>query len=137
MSLLLDTNILSELRKGSRTDPAVRAWFDGTDERALFTSVLVLGEVRRGIESVRRRDPLASEALDQWHHRLVETFGERVIPIDDRIADRWGALSVPDPLPTVDGLLAATALVHDFTLVTRNIRDVARTGARLLNPFGD
>ena len=80
---------------------------------------------------------MAAEALDQWHHRLLETFGERVLPIDDRIADRWGALSVPDQLPTVDGLLAATALVHDFTLVTRNVRDVARTGARLLNPFGD
>ena len=70
MSLLIDTNVLSELRKGSRTDPAVRAWFDETDERSLFTSVLVLGEVRRGIESIRRRDSLAAEALDQ--ERLVD-----------------------------------------------------------------
>jgi predicted nucleic acid-binding protein len=60
-----------------------------------------------------------------------------VLPIDARIADRWGALNVPDPVPTIDGLLAATALVHDFTLVTRNVRDVVRTGVRLLNPFGD
>lgn len=135
MSLLLDTNILSELRKGNRMEPAVRAWFDDADERSLFTSVLVLGEVRRGIESIRRRDTIAAEALDQWHHRLVETFGDRVLAVDDRIADRWGALNVPDPLPTVDGLLAATALVYDFTLVTRNVRDVTRTGARLLNPF--
>jgi len=137
VSLLIDTNVLSELRKRSRAHPAVRAWFDGTDERELFTSVLVLGEVRRGVESIRRRDAIAAEALDQWQRRLVETFGDRVLPVDARIADRWGALNVPDPVPTIDGLLAATALVHDFTLVTRNVRDVVRTGVRLLNPFGD
>lgn len=137
MSLLIDTNVLSELRKRSRAHPAVRTWFDGTDERDLFTSVLVLGEVRRGVESIRRRDAIAAEALDQWQRRLVETFGDRVLPVDARIADRWGALNVPDPVPTIDGLLAATALVHDFTLVTRNVRDVVRTGVRLLNPFGD
>lgn len=137
MSLLVDTNVLSELRKGNRAHAAVLAWFDDTDERALFTSVLVLGEIRRGIESIRRKDPLVAAALDQWQRRLVETFGERVLPVDSRIADRWGALNVPDPLPTVDGLLAATALVHEFTLVTRNVRDVERTGARFYNPFDD
>lgn len=137
MSLLLDTNVLSELRKGDRMHPAVRVWFESTDERTLFTSVLVLGEIRRGIEAIRRRDPTAGQALEQWQLRLVETFGDRVIPVDAAIADRWGALNVPDPVPTVDGLLAATALVHGFTLVTRHIRHVERTGARLLNPFGD
>lgn len=137
MSLLLDTNVLSELRKGGRAHPEVQTWFESTDERALFTSVLVLGEIRRGIESIRRRDPTAGQALDHWKYRLVETFGDRVLPVDAAIADRWGALNVPDPVPTVDGLLAATALVYDFTLVTRNVRDVERTGVRLLNPFGD
>ena len=137
MSLLVDTNVLSELRKGPRAHAAVLAWFEGTDERALFTSVLVLGEVRRGIESIRRRDPTAAVALEQWQLRLSETFGDRVLPVDALIADRWGRLNVPDPSPTVDGLLAATALVHDFTLVTRNVRDVERTGVRVLNPFDD
>jgi predicted nucleic acid-binding protein len=101
----------------------------------MFTSVLVLGEVRRGIESARRRDEVKGVAIEQWLLRLIETFGDRVIPIDARIADRWGALDVPDRLPVVDGLLAATALVHDLTLVTRNVRELERTGVRSLDPF--
>ncbi len=76
-------------------------------------------------------------ALEQWLTRLATSFGHRVLTIDARVADRWGALGVPDPIPTVDGLLAATALVHDMTLVTRNVRDVATTGARVLDPTAD
>lgn len=132
MSWLVDTNILSELRKGDRANDGVRAWFADAGEDELFTSVLVLGEVRRGIESIRRRDPTAAIALEQWLARLATTFSDRVLPIDARVADRWGVLNVPDP--TVDGLLAATALVHDLVLVTRNTRDVERTGVRLLDP---
>jgi len=134
VSWLIDTNVLSELRKGERANRGVRAWFAEANEDELFTSVLVLGEVRRGIESVRRRDPTAAMALDQWLARLVTTFSDRVLPIDTAVADRWGPLNVPDPISTVDGLLAATALVHDLVLVTRNTRDVARTGVRLLDP---
>ena len=100
----------------------------------LFTSVLVLGEIRRGIESIRRRDTPSALALEQWLDRLTADFGERVLPVDARVADRWGILNVPDPVPTVDGLLAATALVHDLIFVTRNVRDVANTGVRLLDP---
>lgn len=136
MSWLLDTNIVSELRKGDRADRGLRAWFAEANDDQLFTSVLVLGEIRRGIESIRRRDEAAALALEQWLIRLATGFGERVLPIDARVADRWGALNVPDPIPTVDGLLAATALVHDLTLVTRNVRDVAGTGARTLDPTG-
>jgi predicted nucleic acid-binding protein len=131
---LVDTNILSELRKGERADPGVRAWFAGARDEDLFTSVLVLGEIRRGIESIRRRDMPSALALEQWLARLASSFAERVLPIDAKIADRWGALNVPDPVPTVDGLLAATALVHDMVLVTRNVRDVAATGVRFLDP---
>lgn len=135
MSWLVDTNVVSELRKGARCDRAVLAWFEGVEEDELFTSVLVVGEVRRGVESIRRRDPIAATALEQWLARLLETFGDRVLPIDSGVAERWGALNVPDPLPAVDGLLAATALVHGLTLVTRNVRDVERSGVRVLNPF--
>jgi toxin FitB len=131
---LVDTNILSELRKGERANEGVRAWFADAGENELFTSVLVLGEVRRGIESIRRRDVGSALALEQWLMRLTTSFTDRVLPVDARVADRWGRLNVPDPLPTVDGLLAATALVHDLVLVTRNVRDVKDTGARLLNP---
>ena len=135
MRSLIDTNVLSELRKGERADAGVRRWFDETPDRDLFTSVLVVGEIRRGVESIRRRDRAAATAVEQWLDALMERFGERLLPIDAVVASRWGALNVPDPIPTVDGLLAATALVHDLTLVTRNVKNVAKTGARLLNPF--
>jgi len=135
VSWLLDTNVLSELRKGVRANAGVRSWFAQATDAEVFTSVMVLGEIRRGIESVRRRDSIAALALEQWLLRLTETFADRVLAVDADVADRWGALNVPDPVPTVDGLLAATALVHDLTLVTRNVRDVERTGVRSFDPF--
>jgi len=134
VSWLIDTNVLSELRKGTRAHAGIRAWFADAREEELFTSVLVLGEIRRGIESVRRRDASSALALEQWLDRLSSDFAEHVLPVDARVADRWGSLNVPDPIPTVDGLLAATALVHDLVLVTRNVRDVERTGVRLWDP---
>jgi toxin FitB len=134
VSWLIDTNILSELRKGERANDGIRAWFADTREEDLFTSVLVLGEIRRGIELLRRRDVPSALALEQWLIRLTQTFSERVLPVDARVADRWGTLNVPDPIPTVDGLLAATALVHDHVLVTRNVRDVSATGVQLVDP---
>lgn len=134
MSWLVDTNVISELRKGDRANAGVRAWFAAARPDELYTSVLVLGEIRRGVESVRRRDATAAEALEHWLGRLADGFADRILLVDATVADRWGALNVPDPVPTVDGLLAATALVHDLTLVTRNVRDVAGTGVRLLDP---
>lgn len=134
MTWLIDTTVVSDLRKGDRANDGIRAWFAEASEDELFTSVLVLGEIRRGIESIRRRDTPSALALEQWLDRLTADFGERVLPIDARVADRWGRLNVPDQVPTVDGLLAATALVHDLVLVTRNIRDVANTGVRVLDP---
>ena len=134
MSWLVDTNVLSELRKGDRANVGVQAWFAEAREDELFTSVLVLGEIRRGIESIRRRDLPSAIALEQWLARLATDFADRVLLVDARVADRWGTLNVPDPIPTVDGLLAATALVHDLVLVTRNLRDVERTGVRLCDP---
>ena len=85
-------------------------------DQDLYTSVLVVGEIRRGIELLRRRDPTAAATLDQWLRRLSETYGERILPIDRRVAECWGALNVPDPVPAVDGLLAATAMEHELTL---------------------
>ena len=134
MSWLVDTNVLSELRKGERAADGVRAWFATADDDELYTSVLVVGELRRGIESIRRRDVPAALALEQWLTRLTESFADRILAIDTEVAERWGRINVPDPVPAVDGLLAATALVHDLTFVTRNTRDVAHTGVRLLDP---
>ena len=135
MSYLLDTNVLSELRKGKRANPRVVAWFEGVADKEVFISVLVLGELRQGVERVRRRDPAAAARLERWLDALATGYADRALPVDDRIADLWGRLSVPDPLPAVDGLLAATALVHNLTLVTRNVRDVEATGAEVFNPF--
>lgn len=135
MSFLLDTNLVSELRKGPRINAGVRAWFDAVDEADLFLSVLVVGELRQGVERIQRRDAPGARSLSIWLERLIEQHTDRILPVDIAIAELWGRLNVPDPLPTVDGLLAATALVNDLTLVTRNLADIARTGARTLNPF--
>jgi toxin FitB len=110
-------------------------WLEEVDDEDLHLSVLVLGELRQGIERLRGRDPAAAARLDRWFGRLSEGYAGRILPVDERVAQLWGRLNVPDPLPAVDGLLAATALVHELTLVTRNTRDVSRTGARVFNPF--
>lgn len=135
MSFLIDTNVISELRKGRRANAKVRAWFGAIDTGALYLSVLVVGELRRGVEGLRRRDPAGAAHLDRWLHELVESYAERILPLDIAVAERWGRLDVPDRVSPVDGLLAATALVHALTLVTRNVRDVQRTGVRHVDPF--
>jgi predicted nucleic acid-binding protein len=135
VSFLLDTNVVSELRKGKRANPGVVAWFEETPEEELFLSAIVAGEIRQGIERLRRRDLDTAERLERWLLTLLEDYAERVLPVDLRIADLWGRLNAPDPLPAVDGLLAATAITFDLTLVTRNGRDVARTGVQILDPF--
>jgi predicted nucleic acid-binding protein len=135
LSYLLDTNVISELRKGQRADSNVTAWFADIADEEIFLSVLTIGEIRRGIESVRRRDPDSAAALDRWLALLSEAHGDRVLPIDRAIAEEWGRMNVPDPLPVVDGLLAATARVLGLTLVTRNVADVVDTDVDLLDPF--
>ncbi len=135
MSFLVDTNVISELRKGRRANAKVRAWMESIDDVALHLSVLVIGELRQGVERLRRRDPVAAANLDRWLHELAQSHADRILPVDAAVADRWGRLNVPDPISAVDGLLAATALVHSLTLVTRNTRDVRRTGVRHFDPF--
>lgn len=134
MSLLLDTNVVSELRR-RRPDPAVSSWFDLTRSTELHVSVLVIGELRGGIERLARRDKEQAASHEKWLAELIDLFEDRIVPVTAEVAETWGRLNVPDPVPVVDGLLAATALVHDWTFVTRNVADVRRTGVRLLNPF--
>lgn len=136
MSYLLDTNVISELRKGERANPSVSSWFAGLADEEIYLSVLTIGEIRRGVESVRRRDPDSATALDSWLARLGEAHRDRILPVDRAIAEEWGRMNAPDPLPVVDGLLAATAKVVGLALVTRNVADVERTGIELLDPFG-
>ena len=137
MGFLIDTNILSELQKGERADMGVKSWYAQTNSNDLFLSVLVVGEVRQGIERLKRRDAVQAERLEKRLADILTMMQGRILEISVRIAQRWGHLNACDPLPVIDGLLAATALEHGLTLVTRNVRDVQRSGVVLLNPFSD
>jgi toxin FitB len=132
---LLDTNVASETRKGQRINPGVLAWFQSVAETDLFLSVLVLGEIRMGVERARPNDPSKAMALERWLGELEQQFGDRVLPVTAPVAHQWGRINALRPTSTVDGLLAATALVHDLTFVTRDVSDVAHTGVKLVNPF--
>ena len=135
MSFLLDTNVVSEPRKGRRADANVMRWFSSVGTEELYISVLVIGEIRQGIEGLRRRDPLQASHLESWLVGLRRGYADRILPVDLDAAEEWGRMNVPDPISTRDGLMAATAKVRNMTFVTRNTADVARTGVLLLNPF--
>jgi hypothetical protein len=132
---LLDTNVVSELRKHDRSDAHVVRWLTDHGGDEFWLSVLVVGELRRGEAFLRRRDPAAATAIGAWLDATVDEFADRILPITLAIAQRWALLNVPDPVPVVDGLLAATAMEHRITLVTRNVDDVDRTGVNYVNPF--
>ncbi len=134
MTYLLDTNVISEIRK-THGNPHVKAWFAATGADDLYLSVLTIGEIRHGIERLRRRDPAQTHVFESWLRVLQRDFTDRLLPLTAEIADAWGRIGVVQPVPTVDGLLAATAQVHGLTLVSRNTADLARTGIQLLNPF--
>jgi predicted nucleic acid-binding protein len=132
---LIDTNVISELRKGSHCDAGVRQWFEAADAGKLFVSVLVLGEIRQGIERIRPRDRASAQALEKWLRWISTEFADRLLPVDERVADKWGSLGLRQPVPVLDAFLAATALVHDLVLVSRDEDGFRNTGVRRLNPF--
>lgn len=135
MTWLVDTNIISEIRKGARCHPGVASWWAVVEDRDLLLSALTLGEIRKGIESVRPRDPVKAGALERWLREVSDVFGPRIIGVDPAVADAWGRMSALRSVPVIDALLAATAQVHDLVLVTRNTADVSGLGVRTLNPF--
>jgi len=135
MSYLLDTNLVSETIK-TNPDKSVIAWLDQLPGEALYVSVLTLGEIRKGIEALS--DKRRREKLRLWlEHDLTAWFEGRVLPVDLAVADRWGRLlaEAGRPLPTIDSLLAATALHYELRLVTRNARDFDYPGLEVINPF--
>ncbi|MEV5706611.1 type II toxin-antitoxin system VapC family toxin [Actinoallomurus sp. NPDC052274] len=135
MSYLLDTNVVSELRKQHRCDPHVRAWYDSIQGSTEYLSSLVIGELTRGIHQLGRYDLPQATRLAAWLTGIKEQYASRIIPVDTATAIIWGRWQAASPMPVADGLMAATAYLNDWTFVTRNVKDVERTGVRSLNPF--
>lgn len=135
MPYLLDTNVLSELRQGRRGDQRVRAWAQAVSGERHFVSVLSLGEIRKGIELLRRKTPEQCEVFEQWLERLSVDYAEDILEVNDAIADHWGRLEAHRTRPVIGGLLAATALEFGLTIATRHRKDFAGTGVKVVNPF--
>jgi len=133
---LLDTNFVSEARR-PRPNPGVVAFLRANNPDRSFVSAMTIGELRKGVAAQRVRDAINADRLADWVNRFEAEYAERIIPVDRAVARIWGELSAGRPLPVVDTLIAATALAHDLTVVTRNVRDVAATGANVLNPWSD
>lgn len=135
MSFLLDTNVFSEMRKGPNCHDGVKSWWSEVDDSSLYLSVIVLGEVRRGISKVEKEETGRAAKYEEWLRNTMQLFSGRILVVDFNVADLWGRLTAGRSLPLADSLLAATAITHNLTLVTRNIRDIRDTGVNYLNPF--
>jgi toxin FitB len=135
---LLDTDVISEARKGEKANPGVRAFLREATRNAsaLFVSVISIGELRRGVEVIRYRgDGPQAARLERWLDRVSSDFADAILPFDQEAAHVWGRLRAPNAENPLDKQIAATALIHDLTVVTRNVSHHQTTGARLLNPF--
>jgi predicted nucleic acid-binding protein len=135
---LIDTNVISELRKHERANPGVLRFFQQAIEQndKLYLSVITVGELRRGVELIHHRGDLQqAELLENWLVQLLRDFGAHLLDINADVAQLWGRLRVPHPENALDKLIAATALIYDLTLVTRNERDFDVPGLSVLNPF--
>lgn len=135
---LIDTNVISEARKRDKANRGVIAFFEtvAASSAPVFLSAISVGELRRGVELIRRRgDAEQARRLEVWLTTVVESFGQRILAFDADAAQVWGHLRVPDPGHAVDKQIAAIALINDLTLVTRNVADFESSGAKLTNPF--
>ena len=135
---ILDTNVISELRKAGdgKADANVVAWLSGVDAGTLYLSAITLMEIELGVLRIERRDPLQGARLRAWvDHRILPEFADRTLSVDLAVALRCAPLHVPDPRPERDAFIAATALVHGMTIVTRNLADFASIGVPLVNPW--
>jgi predicted nucleic acid-binding protein len=134
LNFLLDTNVVSELGR-TNADRNVVAWANRAGTPALHLSVLTLGEIAKGATRLERRDAVRGAALWRWLDGLRQQYADRIIGVDDEIAEAWGRLASGRSIPVVDALLTATASVRRMTLVTRNVRDIAEAGVPVLNPW--
>jgi predicted nucleic acid-binding protein len=135
---LVDTDAISELRKGPRSNAGVRSFFEraGDEGTELYLSAVTIGELRQGVERIRYRgDKAQAEKLERWLVRLTTNFADRILAFDEETAQVWGRLRVPNPENPLDKQIAATALIHDLAVVSRNVAHFAPTGARVVNPF--
>jgi toxin FitB len=135
---LVDTDVISEIRKGDKANPGVRAFFADTSRESfdLYLSVVTIGELRQGVERIRHRgDDAQAKRLGRWLEQVTTTYVDSILPFDEETAHVWGRLRVPNPENPLDKQIAATALIHDLAVVTRNTDHFAPTGVRLLNPF--
>ena len=135
---LLDTNVVSELRKvkTGKADRSVAAWSDSADAGELYLSAVTIEELEIGVLGIERRDRVQGELFRRWmDEQVLPTFADRILPIDTTVARRSARLHLPDPRPIRDGFIAATALAHGLILVTRNVGDFEPMGVRLLNPW--
>lgn len=137
MTYLLDTNVISELRKAPGViAPNVEAWVRGRSPESLFLSAITVMELEIGVRRAERRDPSQGARLREWlEGRVLTAFADRVLPIDTAVALRTAAVHVPDPSAERDALIAGTALVHRLTVVTRNVKDFRSTGVQVISPW--
>lgn len=133
MSYLIDTNVLSETRRRS---PQAVAWLRAVEPAQVFLSVITVGEIAKGIAVRERTDPVAAAMLGRWLDGLRQMYADRILPVDAGVATVWGQLMARRTLPVPDGLIAATARVHNLRVVTRNVADFADTGVDVVNPWG-
>lgn len=133
---LVDTNVISEARKGKLANPGVQTFFKITDPADIYLAVQTIGEIRRGLENIRhRRDIPQAKKLEKWLDLLGTDYADRILNFDETCAQVWGRLMSPHPQHPIDKQIAAIALIHDLTVVTRNVDDFRGTGVGLNNPF--
>ena len=135
---LIDTNIISEIRKADKANIGVRQFYEATvqNNTRLYISSITIGELRRGVDLIfHRGDIIQSKLLENWLNSILDHYQDNILSIDGEIALLWGKMRVPEPQHALDKLIAATAILYDLAVVPRNIKDFESTGAQLLNPF--
>ena len=135
VNYLVDTNVISEIRKGARGHRQVLNWWSSIHRSQVFLSVLTVGEIHRGILGIREKNLHQASHLEAWLEGLIQVFGNRLIPVDQRTALVWAEIRIGRTLPMIDSLMAATAISMNLTFATRNTKDIRDCGVRYINPF--